>query len=122
MFACNGLLFNHESPRRGENFVTRKITRGVAKITLGLMDYLELGNLDSKRDWGHAKDYVEVIFIREFLIGLTLRALEQHNWEYPPRGIPLNQRHKTSLQCAERIYVLSDYSPPCSSKGLTSMY
>lgn len=62
MFACNGLLFNHESPRRGENFVTRKITRGVAKITLGLMSLLELGNLDSKRDWGHAKDYVEVIF------------------------------------------------------------
>jgi hypothetical protein len=60
MFACNGLLFNHESPRRGENFVTRKITRGVAKITLGLMPFLELGNLDSKRDWGHAKDYVEV--------------------------------------------------------------
>lgn len=63
MFTCNGLLFNHESPRRGENFVTRKITRGVAKITLGLMQYLELGNLDSKRDWGHAKDYVEVRFI-----------------------------------------------------------
>ncbi|XP_013136365.1 PREDICTED: GDP-mannose 4,6 dehydratase [Papilio polytes] len=62
MFACNGVLFNHESPRRGENFVTRKITRGVAKITLGLMSCLELGNLDSKRDWGHAKDYVEVIF------------------------------------------------------------
>lgn len=60
MFACNGILFNHESPRRGENFVTRKITRSVAKISLGLLDYFELGNLDSKRDWGHAKDYVEV--------------------------------------------------------------
>ncbi|KAM3955303.1 GDP-mannose 4,6 dehydratase-like [Aphomia sociella] len=63
MFACNGLLFNHESPRRGENFVTRKITRGVAKITLGLMPHLELGNLDSKRDWGHAKDYVEAMWL-----------------------------------------------------------
>nr|XP_021184390.2 GDP-mannose 4,6 dehydratase [Helicoverpa armigera] len=63
MFACNGLLFNHESPRRGENFVTRKITRGVAKITLGLMEYLELGNLDSKRDWGHAKDYIEAMWL-----------------------------------------------------------
>ncbi|CAH2041632.1 unnamed protein product, partial [Iphiclides podalirius] len=63
MFACNGLLFNHESPRRGENFVTRKITRGVAKITLGLMPCLELGNLDSKRDWGHAKDYVEAMWL-----------------------------------------------------------
>ncbi|KAJ8719451.1 hypothetical protein PYW08_011626 [Mythimna loreyi] len=63
MFACNGLLFNHESPRRGENFVTRKITRGVAKIHLGLMEYLELGNLDSKRDWGHAKDYIEAMWL-----------------------------------------------------------
>lgn len=62
MFACNGILFNHESPRRGETFVTRKITREVAKIHLGLSEVLELGNLDSKRDWGHAKDYVEVSF------------------------------------------------------------
>lgn len=60
MFACNGILFNHESPRRGETFVTRKITRSVAKIHLGQMEKFELGNLDSKRDWGHAKDYVEV--------------------------------------------------------------
>ncbi len=60
MFACNGILFNHESPRRGETFVTRKITRSVAKIALGQMEHFELGNLDSKRDWGHAKDYVEV--------------------------------------------------------------
>lgn len=60
MFACNGILFNHESPRRGETFVTRKITREVAKIHLGISKCLELGNLDSKRDWGHAKDYVEV--------------------------------------------------------------
>lgn len=59
MFACNGILFNHESPRRGETFVTRKITRSVAKIHLGQMEYFELGNLDSQRDWGHAKDYVE---------------------------------------------------------------
>jgi GDPmannose 4,6-dehydratase len=62
MFACNGILFNHESPRRGENFVTRKITRGVAKIHLSQQEVIELGNLDSKRDWGHAKDYVEVAF------------------------------------------------------------
>ncbi|HQW07086.1 MAG: GDP-mannose 4,6-dehydratase [Flavobacteriales bacterium] len=59
MFACNGILFNHESPLRGETFVTRKITRAVAKIKLGLQDVLYLGNLDAKRDWGHAKDYVE---------------------------------------------------------------
>jgi GDPmannose 4,6-dehydratase len=59
MFACNGILFNHESPLRGETFVTRKITRAAAKIALGLQDCLYLGNLDSQRDWGHAKDYVE---------------------------------------------------------------
>jgi len=59
MFACNGILFNHESPSRGETFVTRKITRALARISLGLQDNLCLGNLDSLRDWGHAKDYVE---------------------------------------------------------------
>lgn len=59
MYACNGILFNHESPRRGENFVTRKITRSVAKIALNQLECVELGNLDSKRDWGHARDYVE---------------------------------------------------------------
>ncbi len=59
MFACNGILFNHESPLRGETFVTRKITRAVAKIALGMQDVLYLGNLNSLRDWGHAKDYVE---------------------------------------------------------------
>ena len=60
MFACNGILFNHESPRRGETFVTRKITLGLAKISKNLQDCLYLGNLDSVRDWGHAKDYVEM--------------------------------------------------------------
>lgn len=60
MYACNGILFNHESPIRGETFVTRKITRALARIKLGLQDCLYLGNLDAKRDWGHAKDYVEM--------------------------------------------------------------
>ena len=60
MFACNGILFNHESPRRGETFVTRKITRGLANISLGLENCLYMGNLDSLRDWGHAKDYVRM--------------------------------------------------------------
>jgi GDPmannose 4,6-dehydratase len=59
MYACNGILFNHESPLRGETFVTRKITRALARIKLGLLDCLYLGNLDAKRDWGHARDYVE---------------------------------------------------------------
>ncbi len=60
MYACNGILFNHESPIRGETFVTRKITRALARIKLGLQDCLHLGNLDAKRDWGHARDYVEM--------------------------------------------------------------
>jgi GDPmannose 4,6-dehydratase len=59
MYACNGILFNHESPLRGETFVTRKITRAVAKISMGLQDKLYLGNVDAQRDWGHARDYVE---------------------------------------------------------------
>jgi len=63
MFICNGILFNHESPRRGETFVTRKITRAVAKIKLGLEKKLYLGNLDAKRDWGYAKDYVEAMWL-----------------------------------------------------------
>jgi len=62
MFACNGILFNHESPLRGETFVTRKITRAVSKIVLGLQDEFFMGNLDAKRDWGHAKDYVEAMW------------------------------------------------------------
>lgn len=63
MFACNGILFNHESPIRGETFVTRKITRAVSRIALGLQDKLYLGNLSSKRDWGHAKDYIRAMYL-----------------------------------------------------------
>lgn len=63
MFACNGILFNHESPIRGETFVTRKITRAVARIALGLQDKFYLGNLDAQRDWGHAKDYVRAMYL-----------------------------------------------------------
>jgi GDPmannose 4,6-dehydratase len=63
MFACNGILFNHESPIRGETFVTRKITRAVSRIALGLQDKFYLGNLDAKRDWGHAKDYVRMMWM-----------------------------------------------------------
>ena len=63
MYACTGILFNHESPRRGETFVTRKITRALSKISVGLQDVLELGNLNAKRDWGHAKDFVEAMWM-----------------------------------------------------------
>ena len=63
IFASNGILFNHESPLRGETFVTRKITIGVSKIVLGLQEEITLGNLDAKRDWGHAKDYVKMMWL-----------------------------------------------------------
>jgi GDPmannose 4,6-dehydratase len=63
MFACNGILFNHESPLRGETFVTRKITRAVAAIAIGLQDTLYLGNLNAKRDWGHARDFVKAMYL-----------------------------------------------------------
>ncbi|HXC78510.1 MAG TPA: GDP-mannose 4,6-dehydratase [Candidatus Acidoferrum sp.] len=63
LFACSGILFNHESPRRGENFVTRKVTRGVAQILAGKVDKLRMGNLDAKRDWGHARDYVNAMWL-----------------------------------------------------------
>jgi GDPmannose 4,6-dehydratase len=63
MYACSGILFNHESPRRGETFVTRKITQALSKISVGLQDCLYLGNLNSRRDWGHAKDFVEAMWV-----------------------------------------------------------
>ena len=73
MFACNGILFNHESPRRGETFVTRKITRAVARIALGQKNKFFLGNLDAKRDWGHAKDYVRMMW-------MILQADKPEDW------------------------------------------
>ena len=63
MYACTGILFNHESPRRGETFVTRKITQALSKISVGLQECLYLGNLNAKRDWGHAKDFVEAMWL-----------------------------------------------------------
>jgi GDPmannose 4,6-dehydratase len=73
MYACNGILFNHESPIRGETFVTRKITRATARIALGLQDRIYLGNLDAQRDWGHAKDYVRMMW-------MILQAEEAEDW------------------------------------------
>lgn len=73
MFACNGILFNHESPRRGETFVTRKITRATARIALGIQEKFYLGNLDAKRDWGHAKDYVRMMW-------MILQAEDPEDW------------------------------------------
>ena len=76
MYAVNGILFNHESPVRGETFVTRKITRGLARIVHGLQDKIYLGNLDAKRDWGHAQDYVEAMGRK-----LSLDTRERKKWE-----------------------------------------
>ena len=73
MFACNGILFNHESPIRGETFVTRKITRAISKIVLGLQDKIFLGNLNAQRDWGHAKDYVRIMW-------MILQADKPEDW------------------------------------------
>ncbi len=96
MYACNGILFNHESPLRGETFVTRKITRGVAKIAMGLQDKLYLGNLDAQRDWGHAKDYVEAMYLimqqetpEDFVIatGVTTRVREFVRMAFAQTGI-----------------------------------
>lgn len=96
IYACNGILFNHESPLRGETFVTRKITRGVAKIAMGLQDKIYLGNLDAQRDWGHAKDYVEAMYLilqqdepEDFVIatGVTTRVREFVRMAFAETGI-----------------------------------
>jgi GDPmannose 4,6-dehydratase len=98
MYACNGILFNHESPLRGETFVTRKITRGVSKIAMGLQDKLYLGNLDAQRDWGHAKDYVEAMYLilqqeqpEDFVIatGITTKVREFIRMAFSEVGITI---------------------------------
>ena len=105
IFACNGILFNHESPRRGETFVTKKITRGLTRINLGLDECLYLGNLDAKRDWGHAKDYVEMQWLmlqqekpEDYVIATgrteTIRKFveitaEKLNWSGPNNKSPI---------------------------------
>jgi GDPmannose 4,6-dehydratase len=103
MFACNGILFNHESPLRGETFVTRKITRGVARIALGLQDKIYLGNLDAKRDWGHAKDYVEAMYMilqhhepQDFVIatGTTTSVRDFARMAFAEVGIEIEYRGK----------------------------
>ena len=112
MFACNGILFNHESPQRGETFVTRKITRATAKIALGLDDCLYLGNLDAKRDWGHAKDYVEGMYLilqqenpEDFVLatGITTTIRDFVKMSFAELGIEIGFRGKDE---AEEGYVL----------------
>lgn len=101
IYACNGILFNHESPLRGETFVTRKITRATAKIAMGLQDKLFLGNLDAQRDWGHAKDYVEAMYLilqqevpEDYVIatGVTTRVREFVRMAFKEVGIEVEFR------------------------------
>ncbi len=98
MFACNGILFNHESPLRGETFVTRKITRAVAQMALGMQEVLYMGNIDSQRDWGHAKDYVEAMWLilqqetpEDFVIstGVTTTVREFIKMSFQEVGVEL---------------------------------
>ncbi|MEO8949217.1 MAG: GDP-mannose 4,6-dehydratase, partial [Mucilaginibacter sp.] len=117
MYACNGILFNHESPLRGETFVTRKITRGVAKIAMGLQDKLFLGNLDAQRDWGHAKDYVEAMYLilqqekpEDFVIatGVTTRVREFVRMAFAEAGIEVEFK---GVGAAEKGYVVKCNNP-----------
>src|SRR5215204_6270457 len=103
MFACNGILFNHESPLRGETFVTRKITRAAAQIALGIMDKLYVGNLDASRDWGHAKDYVEAMWMmlqqdepEDFVIatGITTTVRDFIRMTFKDLGVELEFKGK----------------------------
>lgn len=117
MFACNGILFNHESPLRGETFVTRKITRAVSKIALGLQEKLFLGNLDAQRDWGHAKDYVEAMWLilqqekaEDFVIatGVTTTVREFVKMSFAEVGIELEFKGNG---VEEKAYVTSCTNP-----------
>jgi GDPmannose 4,6-dehydratase len=114
MYACNGILFNHESPQRGETFVTRKITRATAKIALGMDNCLYLGNLDAKRDWGHAKDYVEGMYLilqqekpEDFVLatGITTTIRDFVKMSFAELGIELGFRGKDK---AEEGYVVKN--------------
>ncbi|HYC28235.1 MAG TPA: GDP-mannose 4,6-dehydratase [Chitinophagaceae bacterium] len=107
MYAVNGILFNHESPLRGETFVTRKITRGVAKICLGMQDKIYLGNLDAQRDWGHAKDYVEAMWLilqqdvpEDYVIatGITTPVREFVKMAFAEVGIEIEFRGKNEKE------------------------
>ncbi len=109
MFAANGILFNHESPLRGETFVTRKITRGVAKIALGMQDKIFLGNLDAQRDWGHAKDYVEAMWLimqqpiaEDYVIatGITTPVREFVRMAFAEVGVELEFKGKAEKEVA----------------------
>lgn len=117
MFACNGILFNHESPIRGETFVTRKITRAVSRIALGMQDKFYLGNLSSKRDWGHAKDYIEAMYLilqqpepDDYVIatGITTEVREFVRMAFNEVGIEIEFRGKDE---EEKGYIVKCNNP-----------
>jgi GDPmannose 4,6-dehydratase len=117
IYACNGILFNHESPLRGETFVTRKITRAVAKIAMGLQSSLFLGNLDAQRDWGHAKDYIEAMYLilqqekpEDYVIatGVTTRVREFVRMAFNEVGIEVEFKGEGA---DEKGYVVSCSNP-----------
>ena len=123
MFACNGILFNHESPQRGETFVTRKITRATAKIALGIDNCLYLGNLDAKRDWGHAKDYIEGMYLilqqekpEDFVLatGITTTIRDFVKMSFAELGIELGFRGKDD---SEEAYVVNNTGEYKLEKG-----
>ena len=120
MYDCNGILFNHESPRRGETFVTRKITRGLANIAQGLEDCLYMGNIDSLRDWGHAKDYVRMQWMmlqqevpEDYVIatGLQYSVREFITWSARELGIDLEFSGTGTEEIATVTAVTSDMAP-----------
>jgi GDPmannose 4,6-dehydratase len=120
MFACNGIMFNHESPLRGETFVSRKITRAVSKMALGLQDCLYLGNLDAQRDWGHAKDYVEAMWLilqqeqpEDYVIatGVTTRVRDFVRMSFAEVGIIIVFKGEG---IKEKGYVVSCFNPDYS--------
>ena len=120
MYACNGILFNHESPRRGETFVTRKITRGLANIALGLEKCLYMGNIDSLRDWGHAKDYVKMQWMMlqqdqpdDFVIatGMQYTVREFITWTASELGLSIEFRGQGTDESAVVTAVNSDRAP-----------
>ncbi len=120
IYACNGILFNHESPRRGETFVTRKITRGLANIALGLEDCLFMGNIDSRRDWGHAKDYVRMQWMmlqqdqpEDFVIatGVQYSVREFIIWSAKELGVTLEFSGAGVHEVAKVAAIEGDMSP-----------
>jgi GDPmannose 4,6-dehydratase len=119
MYACNGILFNHESPQRGETFVTRKITRASSKIVLGMEDCLYLGNLDARRDWGHAKDYIEGMYLmlqqetpEDFVLstGITTTIREFVKMSFEELGIEIGFRGKNENEVGYVLRNKSDFN------------